>query len=264
MSAAAAPGEAGAGAPHRGLITLSVMLASIMQALDTTIANVALPHIQGSLSATQDQMAWVLTSYIIAAAIMTPLTGWLAGQVGRKRVFLFSVVGFTVASALCGLAQSLPEIVLSALLQGLSGAALVPLSQAVLLDINPPDEHAKAMAIWVMAVTSARSSGRRSAAGSPRTTTGAGCSTSTCRSASSPSSASSRFMPETEIRKSRFDFFGFAALSLAIGALQLMLDRGQLKDWFNSTRDLDRGDHGRPRPVSLRRAHAHDDRSRRS
>ena len=85
------------------------MLASIMQALDNTIANVALPHIQGSLSATQDQMTWVLTSYIIAAAIMTPLSGWLAGQIGRKRVFLFSVVGFTVASALCGLAQSLPR-----------------------------------------------------------------------------------------------------------------------------------------------------------
>ena len=111
MSAAAAVGDGTARAPHRVLITLSVMLASIMQALDNTIANVALPRIQGSLSATQDQMAWVLTSYIIAAAIMTPLSGWLAGQIGRKRVFLFSVVGFTIASALCGLAQSLPEIV---------------------------------------------------------------------------------------------------------------------------------------------------------
>ena len=111
MSAAAAPAGEGALAPHRGLITISVMLASIMQALDNTIANVALPRIQGSLSATQDQMAWVLTSYIIAAAIMTPLSGWLAGQVGRKRVFLFSVVGFTVSSALCGLAHTLPEII---------------------------------------------------------------------------------------------------------------------------------------------------------
>jgi DHA2 family multidrug resistance protein len=153
MNAAAAPGEEGSSAPHRGLITLSVMLASIMQALDNTIANVALPRIQGSLSATQDQMAWVLTSYIIAAAIMTPLSGWLAGQVGRKRVFLFSVVGFTVSSALCGLAHSLPEIVAARLVQGLSGAALIPMSQAVLLDINPLSRHAKAMAIWVMGVT---------------------------------------------------------------------------------------------------------------
>src|SRR5439155_4581065 len=119
-------------AQHRVLITITVMLASIMQALDTTIANVALPRIQGSLSATQDQMTWVLTSYIIAAAIMTPLSGWLAGQFGRKRVFLFSVVGFTAASALCGLAQSLPEIVLARLCQGLCGAALIPMSQAVL------------------------------------------------------------------------------------------------------------------------------------
>ena len=100
-------------APRRTLITVSVMLASIMSALDTTIANVALPRIQGSVSATQDQMAWVLTSYIVAAAIMTPLSGWLAGQVGRKKVFLYSVAGFTVASMLCGAAQSLPQIVLA-------------------------------------------------------------------------------------------------------------------------------------------------------
>ena len=93
-------------------------------------------------------MTWVLTSYIIAAAIMTPLSGWLAGQIGRRRVFLFSVVGFTIASALCGLAQSLPEIVIARLLQGLCGAALIPMSQAVLLDINPPSEHARAMAIF--------------------------------------------------------------------------------------------------------------------
>src|ERR1700719_4326188 len=121
---------------HRGFITVSIMLATILQAVDTTIANVALPHIQGSLSATQDQMAWVLTSYIVAAAIMTPLSGWLAGQIGRKRGLLYFVRGFTVASMLCGLAQSLPQIVLARLVQGLCGAALIPLSQAVLLDIK--------------------------------------------------------------------------------------------------------------------------------
>src|SRR5882672_1333231 len=126
------------------------MLASIMSSLDTTIANVALPRIQGSVSATQDQMAWVLTSYIVAAAIMTPLSAWLAGQIGRKRVFLYSVAGFTVASMLCGIAQTLPQIVLARLLQGLCGAALIPLSQAVLLDINPPARHARAMAVWTM------------------------------------------------------------------------------------------------------------------
>jgi MFS transporter, DHA2 family, multidrug resistance protein len=234
VSTVAAAHDAHPHAPHRVLITLSVMLASIMQALDNTIANVALPRIQGSLSATQDQMAWVLTSYIIAAAIMTPLSGWLAGQVGRKRVFLFSVVGFTVASALCGLAQTLPEIVAARLLQGLCGAALIPMSQAVLLDINPPEDHAKAMAIWVMAVTIGPILGP--ALGGWLTEH---YNWRWVFYINVPFGILSflgilSFMPETQIRKSRFDFFGFAALSVAIGSLQLMLDRGQLKDWFSS------------------------------
>ena len=114
---------------HGVLITISVMVASIMQSLDTTIANVALPRIQGSLSSTQDQITWVLTSYIIATAIMMPLSGWLAGQFGRKRIFLISIALFTFASVLCGLAQTLPEMVLFRTLQGLGGAALVPMSQ---------------------------------------------------------------------------------------------------------------------------------------
>ena len=235
MNAAAAVAGGTARAPHRVLITLSVMLASIMQALDNTIANVALPRIQGSLSATQDQMAWVLTSYIIAAAIMTPLSGWLAGQIGRKRVFLFSVVGFTIASASCGLAQSLPEIVLARLLQGLCGAALIPMSQAVLLDINPPERHAKAMALWVMGVTIGPILGP--ALGGWLTES---YNWRWVFYINVPFGILSflgilTFMPETELRKSRFDFFGFTALSFAIGSFQLMLDRGQLKDWFSST-----------------------------
>jgi MFS transporter, DHA2 family, multidrug resistance protein len=235
VSTATSAGAPAREAPHRVLITLSVMLASIMQALDNTIANVALPRIQGSLSATQDQMTWVLTSYIIAAAIMTPLSGWLAGQIGRKRVFLFSVVGFTVASALCGLAQSLPEIVVARLFQGLCGAALIPMSQAVLLDINPPSQHAKAMAIWVMGVTIGPILGP--ALGGWLTEN---YNWRWVFYINVPFGILSflgilTFMPETQLRKSRFDFFGFAALSFAIGAFQLMLDRGQLKDWFNST-----------------------------
>ncbi len=154
MSAATAAADVPhAEVKHRGLITLCVMGASIMQALDTTIANVALPHIQGSLSSTQEQMSWVLTSYIVATAIMTPLSGWLAGQVGRRRIFLFSVIGFTVASALCGISQSLPEIVFARTLQGICGAALIPMSQAVMLDINPPERHGRAMSLWVMGIT---------------------------------------------------------------------------------------------------------------
>ncbi|HEY6482178.1 MAG TPA: DHA2 family efflux MFS transporter permease subunit [Steroidobacteraceae bacterium] len=228
--------SAGAPAPsaHRGLITLSVMLASIMQALDNTIANVALPRIQGSLSATQDQMTWVLTSYIIAAAIMTPLSGWLAGQIGRKRVFLFSIVGFTVASALCALSQSLAQIVIARLLQGLCGAALIPMSQAVLLDINEPKDHARAMSIWVMGVTVGPILGP--ALGGWLTEN---YNWRWVFYINVPFGILSFlgilfFMSETQLRKSRFDFFGFTVLSLAIGAFQLMLDQGQLKDWFSS------------------------------
>ena len=137
---------------NRAAITVCVMLATIMQALDTTIANIALPYIQGSVSASQDQINWVLTSYIVAAAIMTPTTGFLAGRFGRKRLFLVSVAGFTIASMLCGMAQSLAQIVLFRILQGVFGAALVPLSQSVLLDINPKERQGSAMALWGIAV----------------------------------------------------------------------------------------------------------------
>jgi DHA2 family multidrug resistance protein len=212
-----------------------VMLASIMQALDNTIANVALPRIQGSLSATQDQMTWVLTSYIVAAAIMTPLSGWLAGQIGRRRVFLYSVVGFTVASALCGLAQSLPEIVIARLLQGLCGAALVPMSQAVLLDINPPEKHARAMAVWVMAVTIGPILGPALGGWLTENYNWRWVFYINVPFGILSILGTLSFLSETPLRKSRFDFFGFTTLSLSIGALQMMLDRGQLKDWFSST-----------------------------
>jgi MFS transporter, DHA2 family, multidrug resistance protein len=219
---------------RRALITVSLMVGSVMQVLDTTIANVALPHIQGSVSATQDQMAWVLTSYIVAAAVMTPLAGWLAGRFGRKRVFLFSIAGFTVASMLCGLSQSLPEMVLARLAQGACGAALVPVSQAVMLDINPPENHARAMSIWVMGSTLGPIIGP--ALGGWLTDNynwrwvfyinvplGIFAFLGTLSS-----------LPEGETRRSPFDFFGFATLSLAVGALQITLDRGQIKDWFSS------------------------------
>src|ERR1700732_2562825 len=220
---------------NRGAITASIMLATFMQGVDTTIANVALPHMQGSLSAAQDQMAWVLTSYIVAAAIMTPLTGWLAGRFGIKYVFLISVVGFTVASALCGAATSLAQLVIYRLLQGVCGAALVPLSQAMLFQINPPEKHAQAMAVWGMGVILGPIMGPAlggyltdyynwrwvfyinvpvgvlAAIGSPI------------------------FIHEPRhAHREPFDFFGFAALSVAIGALQMLLDRGELKDWFGS------------------------------
>src|SRR5204862_5669041 len=129
-------GDAFTPVPNRGMITMSIMLANIMQGVDNTILNVALPHIQGSLSASLDQIAWALTSYIVCAAIMMPLTGWLAGRFGIKYIFLVSVIGFTLASALCGAAGSLGELVFFRALQGVAGAGLIPLSQATLLQIN--------------------------------------------------------------------------------------------------------------------------------
>jgi len=234
-TSARSAGNASDAAPDRLAITLSVMLASILQSIDNTIANVALPRIQGSLSATQDQMAWVLTSYIVAAAIMTPLSGWLAGRIGRKRVFLFSVAGFTIASALCGMAQSLPQIVIARLLQGLCGAALIPMSQATLLDINPPERHAKAMAFWMTGTVIGPVLGPALGGWLTETYNWRWVFYINVPFGILAFLGILTFMQETEPRKSRFDFVGFGALSLGVGALQLLLDRGQHLNWFSST-----------------------------
>ena len=220
---------------NRPLISVSVMAATIMQAIDSTIANVALPKMQGTLSATQDQMAWVLTSYIVAAAIMIPLTGWLAQRFGRKPVFLISVVGFTVTSALCGIATSLPEIVLFRLLQGISGAALVPLSQAVLFDINPPERHGRAMAIWGVGVTMGPIIGPALGGWLTDQYSWRWVFFINVPIGILAYLGLTVFMPNTHKIKHAFDFFGFVTLALGIGALQLLLDRGELKDWFNAS-----------------------------
>ena len=230
------PTEDEAAAPlNRVLVTITVMAASIMQSLDNTIANVALPNMQGTMSATQDQMTWVLTSYIIAAAIMTPTTGWLAGQFGRKRLFTIAIAGFTAASILCGAAQTLPEIVLFRLMQGACGAALVPLSQAVLLDINPVERHGRAMSIWGMGVVMGPIVGPMLGGWLTETYNWRWVFYINVPIGVLAFVGILTFMPETTLKRSRFDFFGFAALSLAVGALQLMLDRGELKNWFGST-----------------------------
>src|SRR4051812_7417458 len=235
MARLAAPGEELTGF-QRAMITVSTMLATIMQALDTTIANVALPHIQGSLSASQEQIAWVLTSYIVAAAIMTPLTGWLADRYGRKRVFLVSVVGFTIASALCGLAFNLPEMVIYRLLQGICGAALVPLSQALLLDINPPEKHGQAMAIWGVGIMIGPILGP--ALGGWLTDNYSWRWVFFINLPVGVLACFGILAFVTERRSEgamRFDFFGFATLALAVGAAQMMLDRGEIRNWFGST-----------------------------
>jgi len=230
---AAAPAPARP-ALNRAMITGTVMLASILQTLDNTIANVALPRMQGSLSATQDQMTWVLTSYIVAAAIMTPLTGWLAGQFGRKRLFLVSVAGFTAASMLCGLAQSLPQIVLFRFLQGLAGAALVPMSQAVLFDINPPEKHGRAMATWGQGVLLGPMLGPILGGWLTDNYSWRWVFYINVPLGILAFLGVLAFIPNGEVRRSRFDFFGFALLSIAVAGLQLVLDRGPLKDWFGS------------------------------
>ncbi|QKE40619.1 MAG: DHA2 family efflux MFS transporter permease subunit [Ferrovum myxofaciens] len=219
---------------NRPLITVSVMAATIMQALDSTIANVALPKMQGTLAATQDAMTWVLTSYIVAAAIMIPLTGWLAQRFGRKPVFLISVTGFTLASALCGLATTLPEMVFFRLLQGISGAALVPLSQAVLFDINPRENHGKAMALWGVGVTMGPILGPALGGWLTDQYSWRWVFYINVPIGILAYLGLSSFMPNTKKIAGSFDFFGFLTLSLGIGALQLLLDRGELKDWFHS------------------------------
>jgi DHA2 family multidrug resistance protein len=228
-------GEGGA-ALSRGLITLSVMLATIMQALDMTIANVALPHMQGSMSATQDQISWVLTSYIVAAAIMTPPTGWLAARFGRKRLFLATVTGFTLVSMLCGAATSLSELVVFRLLQGAFGAGLVPLSQAVLLDSFPRERHGRAMAMWGVGVMVGPILGPTLGGWLTEYYSWRWVFYINLPFGILALLGILAFVPETEKDTGRrFDLFGFALLSLAIGALQLMLDRGETKDWFSSS-----------------------------
>ena len=234
-----ASSAAGPVVQNRGLIVVSIMLATIMQALDTTIANVALPYMQGSLSAAQDQISWVLTSYIVAAAIMTPVTGWVTGRFGIKRVFLLSVAGFTVASLLCGNAGSLGEMVAFRLLQGVFGAALVPLSQSVLLDIYPKEQQGQAMAIWGAGIM----------VGPILGPTLGGWLTFNYNwrwvfYINLPVGILAFLGILTFVRETRrnhghrFDFLGFALLSLGVGALQIMLDRGEQNDWFGSTEIL--------------------------
>jgi MFS transporter, DHA2 family, multidrug resistance protein len=221
---------------NRTMITISIMLATVIQALDGTIANVALPHMQGSLSASQDQITWVLTSFIVAAAIATPLNGWLVDRFGLKNVFLVSVAGFVGASVLCGISGSLTEIVIARMLQGVFGAALVPLSQAVLLDINPREKHGSAMAVWGMGVMIGPILGP----------TLGGWLTDAYDwrwvfFINVPIGAIAfygiwRYIHATPAaRRVKFDTFGFVTLSLAIGSLQMLLDRGEQNDWFGST-----------------------------
>jgi DHA2 family multidrug resistance protein len=220
---------------NRAAITVCVILATLMQALDTTIANVALPYMQGSVSATQDQIDWVLTSYIVAAAIMTPPTGFLAGRFGLKRLFLVSVAGFTVASMLCGMAQSLVQIVLFRVLQGTFGAALVPLSQSVLLNIYPRERQGSAMALWGVAVMAGPILGPVIGGWLTANYTWRYVFYINLPIGILAFLGMRVFLTDTTRNSNeKLDWFGFGTLSLGIGALQVLLDRGEQLDWFGS------------------------------
>jgi DHA2 family multidrug resistance protein len=220
--------------PYRGLVTISIMLATIIQVLDTTIANVALPHMQGSLSASQNQVAWVLTSYIIASAIMTLPVGWLSGHYGRKKIFVVSVAGFIIGSMLCGAANSIEQMVVFRIIQGISGAALIPLSQSTLLDINPREKYGQAMALWGMGVMIGPILGPTLGGWLTENYSWRWVFYINLPVGILALIGIVMFMPESERKDRRFDAFGFFMLSLLIGSLQLLLDRGQEKDWFES------------------------------
>jgi DHA2 family multidrug resistance protein len=220
---------------RRMMITICVMMATIMQVLDITIANVSLPYMQGSLSATLDQVSWVLTSYVVAAAVMTAPVGWLAARYGIKRLLIVCITGFTIASMLCGIAQSIEEIVLFRVLQGMCGAALVPLSQTIMLEIYPPERRGYAMSLWGMGVMIGPIMGPILGGLLTEYYSWRWIFFINLPFGIATVLGLLAFMDESEGNRSlSFDWFGFAALSIAIGALQLMLDRGEQLGWFDS------------------------------
>ncbi|MEA3053576.1 MAG: transporter, family, multidrug resistance protein [Sphingomonadales bacterium] len=216
------------------VLTIAIMMAVLLQVLDTTIANVALPHMMASMSATQETINWVLTSYIVASAIAIPITGWLADRVGRKRLFVWSVIAFTVASVACAMAQNLTEMVIFRAFQGISGAFLVPIAQAVLFDINPPHKHARAMAMFGMGVMIGPILGPVLGGWLTENYSWRWVFLVNLPVGILCTFMLIRYMPKGAITRRGFDLFGFALLALALGAFQLMLDRGQQLDWFES------------------------------
>jgi len=221
---------------QRKLISLFALSAAFMTQLDATIANVALPHMQATTMASREQISWVLTSYIIMSAIFTPLSGWLADRFGRKWVMVCSVTGFTGASILCGMAANLDQLIAFRLLQGALGAALLPMSQAILLDINPPEHHGRAMALWGMGAVLGPVVGPLLGGWLTENFNWRwvffinlpfGILAATGLLATMPDYINRVFR--------RFDFIGFGSLAIAIGMFQLVLDRGQILDWFSST-----------------------------
>ena len=219
---------------YRGLLTVAVMGASIMQILDTTIANVAIPHMQSALGATSETVTWVLTSYILASAIAMPITGWLADRIGRRELFLAAIAGFIVASMACGAAQSLEQMVAFRFLQGIFAAFIGPLSQSVMLDINPPERHARAMSIWGMGIMIGPILGPVLGGWLTESVNWRWVFYVNLPVGLITLAMMWALLPSTRKTDRRFDLFGFSMLALGLAALQLMLDRGAHLDWFDS------------------------------
>jgi DHA2 family multidrug resistance protein len=219
---------------NRALLTVAVMGASVIQILDSTIANVALPHMQTSLGASLDTVTWVLTSYIIASAIAMPITGWLADRIGGRQLFLISVGGFVIASMLCGLATNLEEMVAFRVMQGISGAFIAPLAQTVMLDINPPERHARAMAIWGMGIMVGPIMGPIIGGWLTENYSWRWCFYVNVPIGIATIAALWALLPHKPVFRRKFDHLGFWALAVGLGSLQLMLDRGAQLDWFDS------------------------------
>src|SRR5216110_1547301 len=220
------------------IIATSVMLATFMEVLDTTVVNVSLPHIAGSLSASIDEATWTVTSYLVANAIILPMTGWLASAFGRKRLLMLSVVGFTSASFLCGLAPTLALLIAFRIIQGATGGALQPLSQAVLLEAFPPHDRGKAMGFWGLGIVVAPILGP--VLGGWLTDS---YSWRWVFYINIPVGVASLVMtkmfifdpPYLSREKRRIDYWGIGMLAVGIGSLQFVLDKGQEADWFSSS-----------------------------
>ena len=231
----AEPADSATEFPHRAMITVCAIGATLLQSLDQTIANVALPYMQGSFSASYDEITWVLTSYITAAAIMTAPVGWMAQRFGRKPLYVGCIVGFTVTSMMCGAAQSLGQMVLFRLLQGMFSAALVPLSQATLLDIYPHERRGFAMAIWGVGVMIGPIMGPTLGGFLTEFYNWRWVFYINLPFGVLATVGLLTFLPRSQgLTRLSFDWIGFTVLTAGIGALQLMLDRGQDQDWFTS------------------------------
>lgn len=216
------------------LVTIGIIAGMLMQVLDTTIANVALPHMQTSLGANRETINWVLTSYIIASAIAIPITGWLADRVGRKPLFVWSVVAFTIASLLCAIATSLTEIVVFRVFQGIAGAFIVPLAQSTMFDINPPEKHGRAMALFGMGVMIGPILGPVIGGWLTDNYNWRWVFLINLPVGILAAVLMLTNLPDTQRVRRRFDLFGFALIAMGLAGLQLMLDRGEQLDWFAS------------------------------